>query len=918
VIKESLDRTLLNEPSKRKKLFWKKMDECAYKNNLANSIASLPSLNNSVNPQDIDRTIHKLTDKIHQAAEAAVPYKMISGKKRPLWSSEINNAMTESRACLRRWKAAGRPEPSHPLSQTIRTAKKLLRKAMRVRTATARKQLYEKLMDATENKDAIFYKLVSRQRTDTAQPSGTLLVNDELITNPDDILCAWADYFEKLGTPLEASHFNQPYRQQVEDDIFVISHFGNHKTLKPDPVTNLEVIKAITKLNIGKATDPTGIAAEHLKYALPIITPALTSIYDSIFQQRHIPETFKLGNMLPIPKKKKDSKIRENHRGITICSIMCKAFDHILISRDKETMEKDQSPLQYGFTDGYSPNMATLMLTEVLSDNLDNKKTVYVAALDAQKAFDVVWTDSLLCKLYLKGVHTNWELHYGALKGIKIRVKIGDKLSHTVCIKQGVGQGRTPSSFNYKAYINPLMLMLDQASIGCKIGPYYCGCIACADDLIYTDNSPYGLQAMITVTHDYASDERYIIHPQKSYVQVVNASKKGVQPVSEKWYLGPQEIPLTDHFTHLGIERYSDCLTSDDFLEDRVKLARRTVYALMGTGLHGINGVSPQSIKKMLNTYVIPRLIFGLEAMILTDKQKEYLDKYFRNLLKQLLSLPKCAGNESTYLLMGMPPIQAILDIRTLLFFGTIARQKDSLLYHVARRQMATKSIKTRSWFVHIIKTSLKYQLPNPHFILQSTPTKARWKSIVKNTVLNHWSTNLRTAACGKSSLSSLDIQTASITRIHPIWATVSANMRDIERARIKTRLATGTYILQSNRARFNQYEVDSTCPLCQLGEEDQHHFVATCSTLQHIRDKYHPAIAELVGPTVWERLSGDTQMLTKALINSAFVRQYEIYDPHIISQFEYYSRLLLYALHVHRVKALDLDWKHKRHKAAP
>jgi hypothetical protein len=53
-------------------------------------------------------------------------------------------------------------------------------------------------------------------------------------------------------------------------------------------------------------------------------------------------------------------------------------------------------------------------------------------------------------------------------------------------------------------------------------------------------------------------------------------------------------------------------------------------------------------------------------------------------------------------------------------------------------------------------------------------------------------------------------------------------------------------------------------------------------------------------------------------LINSALVLQCKISDPHILSAYEYHSRLLLYALHLHRVKELQLDWKHTRRKAAP
>ncbi|KAK3089378.1 hypothetical protein FSP39_003138 [Pinctada imbricata] len=47
---------------------------------------------------------------------------------------------------------------------------------------------------------------------------------------------------------------------------------------------------------------------------------------------------------------------------------------------------------------GTSPGLATLLLTEAISEDL--KKMLYATFLDASKAFDVVWHDSMLHKLY--------------------------------------------------------------------------------------------------------------------------------------------------------------------------------------------------------------------------------------------------------------------------------------------------------------------------------------------------------------------------------------------------------------------------------------------------------------------------------------------------------------------------------------
>ena len=45
-----------------------------------------------------------------------------------------------------------------------------------------------------------------------------------------------------------------------------------------------------------------------------------------------------------------------------------------------------------------------------------------------------------------------------------------------------------------------------------------------------------------------------------------------------------------------------------------------------------------------------------------------------------------------------------------------------------------------------------------------------------------------------------------------------------------------GTYILQTNRASFNQNVVDPTCLLCKTSAETLSHFLIECATLESIR----------------------------------------------------------------------------------
>ena len=102
----------------------------------------------------------------------------------------------------------------------------------------------------------------------------------------------------------------------------------------------------------------------------------------------------------------------------------------------------------------------------------------------------------------------------------------------------------------------------------------------------------------------------------------------------------------SDVLTHLGIDRHAGSSTSDDFIEARISLARRTAYSLMGTGFHGVNGVSPQYSIPVYMTYVLPRMLYGLDAITLKEKHVKSLEQFHRNIPETAADTP----HENCYL----------------------------------------------------------------------------------------------------------------------------------------------------------------------------------------------------------------------------------------------------------------------------
>ena len=67
----------------------------------------------------------------------------------------------------------------------------------------------------------------------------------------------------------------------------------------------------------------------------------------------------------------------------------------------------------------------------------------------------------------------------------------------------------------------------------------------------------------------------------------------------------------------------------------------------------------------------------------------------------------------------------------------------------------------------------------------------------------------------------------------------------------MKLKLAAGTYILQTNRAAFNQNDVKPTCLLCNDGDKTLAHFLRFCKSLETVRKSILGDLCHLLSEAV-------------------------------------------------------------------
>ena len=331
---------------------------------------------------------------------------------------------------------------------------------------------------------------------------------------------------------------------------------------------------------------------------------------------------------------------------------------------------------------------------------------LYVAALDTQKAFDVVSHPILMKMLYHQGINSHlWQVIRSKYNGLTTRVKWEGEISPSFCVFQGVRQGGILSTHFYKTYLNGFLMELESKALGKFICSLYMGCPTVADDLLFMSSSDGELQLMFSLAYINSQEKRYVIHPQKTTAQRRNVNKAvRSSEIVKDWKLGSKEAKVDSKFTHRGLIRTEKSETSFNIAE-RINAARRTLYALIKTCVHGTSGLNPRISYKIYQVYVIPRLLYSLEVLPLTDTQIGHLHRFHISTLRRLQALPERTASSVVQLLLGELPIQAEIHKRQLSLLHSIVISKNFRIKGLMARQVALqcqRSFFSVLWRIHL------------------------------------------------------------------------------------------------------------------------------------------------------------------------------------------------------------------------
>ena len=217
-----------------------------------------------------------------------------------------------------------------------------------------------------------------------------------------------------------------------------------------------------------------------------------------------VSESMKTVIILPLFKGKGAKAInKDNYRGITLFPTLCRVYEMILLNRlEKFANEKGYFlELQLGFREAVGCVEASFTILETMNHMLERGSKVFSYFLYVRKAFDTVWIDGLLFKLFAElGIKGRmWLVIKDLYTDVKAWVLLSGELSREFDISQGTGQRTILAPFMYKVYIGSLLAILLENCFAISIYTLSLPCPSFADDVTLLALFPSFLKILMNI-----------------------------------------------------------------------------------------------------------------------------------------------------------------------------------------------------------------------------------------------------------------------------------------------------------------------------------------------------------------------------------------------------------------------------------
>ena len=227
-----------------------------------------------------------------------------------------------------------------------------------------------------------------------------------------------------------------------------------------------ELESALKQLSSRSSPGSDTVSYNVLKRMGPNCKLCVLYLFNVSWVNGHLPRHWKLGNIVAIFKVGKGNRSDPgNYRPITLLSCLGKTFERMISNRWRKFIERAGhfKHFQFGFRKKKNSESQVVRFVESVLDVLERKGICGAVFLDLKKAYDLLWREGLLYKLWLKGYRGRilwWIADF--LKERKNRVVYNAVESSYLNSNDGTPQGAVLSTILWNFFIDDIFDDLSQ------------------------------------------------------------------------------------------------------------------------------------------------------------------------------------------------------------------------------------------------------------------------------------------------------------------------------------------------------------------------------------------------------------------------------------------------------------------------
>ena len=599
-----------------------------------------------------------------------IPFKCL----KPFWNDDLDKLKEQSLDMHKLWRQVGSPKQG--IINAARIKAKFEYKQAIKQTASEFEQnnadaLHGNLSGKNYNQ---FWKLWNAKY----KKNITTPVAVEGETNPESI----------------ANKFKQHYSNVYVNSADNVNAFNNYHKLIKTPfgvndatAVSMEAIeKCVKMLKPNKAAGLDGITAEHIINSHPCIIVYFKLLFTMMISHSFVPDAFGMGIVIPIVKDRcGDIASVDNYRPITLSPVISKVFESVLLLKYSQRLRTDD--LQFGFKTGLGCSNAIFALRQVIEYFNDRGSNVYMAALDASKAFDRVNHFKLFAILIKMGLSPSFvNIIVNWYSKLFVVVRWNGYNSTPLSVLSGVRQGGILSPILFNVYVNCIISTLRNESRGCHVRNIFLGCIMYADDLLLLSASVLDLQQMLDSCGCVGDELGMKFNCKKSACMIIGPNK--CSPISPMILNGLQ-IQWVDKIKYLGI-----ILTSSKRFTVDHKETRRKFFVSVNTIFSKCKFTSDIVKLELLESQCLPILLYSIESLNLNNVQIKEINSWWNSVYRKIFGYNKWESVKETICLLGRLDVLHIVIMRRLKFIKRILQSDNSVMHDLMRYYLQSPELK--------------------------------------------------------------------------------------------------------------------------------------------------------------------------------------------------------------------------------